>query len=270
MKLWIVLSCLFSAVAPVAAFRLGSRALQNPATSQPGIRPASRLKFRAPPSTLLRLTPLCASADDDAEEADAEHTTSNALRAFQLSLNNTLTPAALVAWEVETQASAAELRTLTDSQTLYAVYLDLLKATAPLTLDPLQFATFDLLSGAVIDALLKVHPKGMPITPLIDEITEVHLRYVDAFRDVIDDGGSDGYSQSANMEFLCYQFAGLVNRLYGRISRGLGADFDSSRVVVDMRTSNWVSPIYARLQRRFVRFTAGEIGFICGDFASFC
>ncbi len=39
----------------------------------------------------------------------------------------------------------------------------------------------------------------------------------------------------------------------------LGTEFDSSKETRDMRTNSWVSAVYARLQRRFVRFLSGNV-----------
>ena len=43
-----------------------------------------------------------------------------------------------------------------------------------------------------MDALVKLHPPMEAITSLIDEITDVHLNFVDKFQPMIDDGGDDG------------------------------------------------------------------------------
>ena len=67
------------------------------------------------------------------------------------------------------------------------------------------------------------------------------------------------YSQSARQEYLAYQLAGLVRRTYSRVSRGLGATYDMTASSQDMRITNWVSPVFARLERRFVRFQAGNV-----------
>lgn len=185
--------------------------------------------------------------------------TNHALAAFTASTNNQLTRSTLSSWELLVGSSTSELRQLQDTKILYAVYTSLLKKAATQTLDPLQLATFEMISGAIVDALIRMFPKNVPVTPLIDEITEVHLDFIEQFKDDIDDGGSDGYSQSSRQEFLGYQFAGLVERTYSRVSKGLGSEFDNSPNAVSMRISNWVSPIYARLQRRFVRFLAGNV-----------
>ena len=67
------------------------------------------------------------------------------------------------------------------------------------------------------------------------------------------------YSQSARQEYLAYQLAGLVRRTYSRVSRGLGSTYDMTASSQDMRINNWVSPVFARLERRFVRFQAGNV-----------
>jgi len=63
----------------------------------------------------------------------------------------------------------------------------------------------------------------------------------------------------ANQELLSYQYAGLCRYMYTRLSMSLGSDFDTSSASHLMRVSNWVSPVYARLQRRFMRFQAGVV-----------
>ena len=173
---------------------------------------------------------------------------------FRAPSSSLLTPAALYQWEQQVDALSAELTQLTNKDALLAVYASLLRQVAPTQLDPLQMATFQLLSNAIVDALVRLRAPGAPVTSLIDEITDVHLDFVDQFQSMIDDGGEDGYSQSSTQEYLAYQFAGLVRRTYARISRGLGSEFDMSLSSQEMRISSWVSPVHARLQRRFVRF----------------
>ena len=127
-----------------------------------------------------------------------------------------LTPAALYQWEQQVDALSAELTQLTNKDALLAVYASLLRQVAPTQLDPLQMATFQLLSNAIVDALVRLRLPGAPVTALIDEITDVHLDFVDQFQTLIDDGGDDGYSQSSTQEYLAYQLAGLVRRTYAR------------------------------------------------------
>ena len=148
---------------------------------------------------------------------------------------------------------------LTSTVVLLAVYAQLLRKSSPLELDLLQISVFDRLASSVVDALVKLHPKDLPVTPLVDDLTEVHLNYIESFRESIDDGGDDGFSQSRRQETLCYQFATLVHFTYRRLSGGLGEGFDSSEDTQQMRVSSWEDPVHARLQRRFVRFLASNV-----------
>lgn len=50
-----------------------------------------------------------------------------------------------------------------------------------------------------------------------------------------------------------------MKRTYSRVSRGLGKSYDNSAQTQDLRVNNWVSPVFARLERRIVRFTAGSV-----------
>lgn len=110
-------------------------------------------------------------------------------------------------------------------------------------------------------SLIKLAPKGVPVTGLVDDITEVNLDCIEKFRKIIDSkvDDEDGYTDSQSSEYLTYQYAMLVKKVYDRLSKGLGADFDTSANVQELRLQNWVSPIYARLQRRFVRFQASNV-----------
>lgn len=47
--------------------------------------------------------------------------------------------------------------------------------------------------------------------------------------------------------------------MYERLSVSLGADFDNAAATQELRVTNWVSPVYARLQRRFVRFLSSNV-----------
>ncbi len=173
-------------------------------------------------------------------------------------LPSNINPASLYQWEQQVNSLSAELSQLTNKDALLAVYASLLIKVAPFQLDPLQTATFQLLSNAIMDTLIKLRPPMTPVTDLIDEVTAIHLDFVEKFQQMIDDGGDEGYSQSSAQEYLCYQFAGLVRRTYSRISRGLGSEFDMAQSTQELRINSWVSPVYARLQRRFVRFLAAN------------
>jgi hypothetical protein len=103
-----------------------------------------------------------------------------------------LTAESLLVWETHVDSLAAELNQLTNKSILLAVYASILRKAAIKELDPLQMATFQLFSNAIMDALVKLHPPTEAITSLIDEVTDVHLDFVDKFQPMIDDGGDDG------------------------------------------------------------------------------
>lgn len=178
---------------------------------------------------------------------------------FDLAVGNDLSPSSVDEWLGAVDLTAGSYRTLRDRDALLIEYQSLLSKASVMELDPLMMATFDILTGSIMDTLVKMEPAGNPITGLIDSVTDVHLEYIEEFCNAIDDGGSEGYSQSSNQEFLAYQHAGLVFRTYSKISRGLGSDYDTSTQAIDMRTNSWVSTVYARLQRRFVRFLAANV-----------
>jgi hypothetical protein len=112
--------------------------------------------------------------------------------AFDFSTENMLTKDALQLWEKQVDTLGGELAQLTNKAVLLAVYGAILKKAAIKTLDPLQMATFQIFSNAIMDALVKMHPPTEPITSLIDEVTDVHLTFVDRFQPLIDDGGDEG------------------------------------------------------------------------------
>ena len=177
---------------------------------------------------------------------------------FESAIGNDLSKKNVEAWLQDSEELAGSYRTLRDRDALLSEYFTLLSLASVTELDPLTMTTFDVLSAAIVDALIKIENAGAPITDLIDKVTDVHLNFVEEFQFHLDDSGSGNF-QSTNQEFLAYQFAGLVYRTYSKISRGLGPDFDMSSQAVNMRTNNWVSTIYARLQRRFVRFLASNV-----------
>jgi hypothetical protein len=112
--------------------------------------------------------------------------------AFDFSTENMLTKDALLLWEKQVDLLSGELAQLTNKAVILAVYGAILKKAAIKSLDPLQMATFQIFSNAIMDALVKMHPTTEPITSLIDEVTDVHLDFVDRFQPMIDDGGDDG------------------------------------------------------------------------------
>ena len=140
---------------------------------------------------------MCTDVDDDMEEKLLDNQMIFSLsnlgdQAFDFSSQRFLTYESLLVWESKVDALAAELNALTNKQILLAVYASILKKAAIKELDPMQIATFQLFSNAIMDALVKLHNPMEAITDLIDEVTDVHLDFVDKFQPMIDDGGDDG------------------------------------------------------------------------------
>ena len=75
------------------------------------------------------------------------------VEAFDLATNNPLTDVSLQAWQDSLDGLVGEFRSLQDSGSLLSVYKSLLTQCAPLELDPLQMATFDVLTGAIVDSV---------------------------------------------------------------------------------------------------------------------
>ena len=149
----------------------------------------------------IRLIPsMCASGDDDIEEKLLDNQMIFSLsslgdEAFNYSTERMLTSEMLLSWEKHVDNLASQLNQLTNKAILLAVYGSILRKAAIKELDPLQMATFQLFSNSIMDALVKLHPPMDAITSLIDEITDVHLNFVDKFQPMIDDGGDDGYKR---------------------------------------------------------------------------
>lgn len=146
----------------------------------------------------IRMNPaMCLSNDEDIEEKLLDNQMIFSLsnlgdEAFDYSSEKLLTAESLLVWEKHVDSLAAELNQLTNKPILLAVYASILKKAAIKELDPLQMATFQLFSNSIMDALVKLHPPTEAITSLIDEVTDVHLDFVDKFQPMIDDGGDDG------------------------------------------------------------------------------
>ena len=141
---------------------------------------------------------MCTDVDDDMEEKLLDNQMIFSLsnlgnEAFDFSSQRLLTYESLLVWESKVDTLAAELNALTNKPILLAVYASILKKAAIKELDPMQIATFQLFSNAIMDALVKLHNPMEAITDLIDEVTDVHLDFVDKFQPMIDDGGDDGW-----------------------------------------------------------------------------
>ena len=232
--------------------------------------------------------PIHATKQEQDLDVDAQLTVTlvaKSFQAFEIASSRQLTKEFLDVWDRQINEASSELRLLTNRDILLNVYAEILTKAAPQTLDPLQIATFDILTSAIVDrlelhtvikqlfvfthilifinliSLIKLSPKNSPVTSLVDDITEVNLDCIEKFRKIVDNkvDDEDGYTDSQSSEYLCYQYAMLVRKAYDRLSKGLGADFDTSSSVQELRLNNWVAPIYARLQRRFVRFQASNV-----------
>ena len=140
---------------------------------------------------------MSASGDEEIEEKLLDNQMIFSLstmgnEAFDFSSQRLLTAESLQDWESRVDTLAGELNSLTNKPILLAVYASILKKAAIKELDPMQMATFQLFSNAIMDALVKLHNPMEAITSLIDEVTDVHLDFVDKFQPMIDDGGDDG------------------------------------------------------------------------------
>ena len=100
----------------------------------------------------------------------------------------------LASWEVEIDGLVKEIRYVKKSDILLNIYYAVLSKSAINILDPLQIATFELISNSVMDGLIGIYPKNIPITELTDEITDLHLDFIEQFKKVIESSGDDRYS----------------------------------------------------------------------------
>ena len=174
-------------------------------------------------------------------------------------LPNNLSPLSLDQWENILNNAINDIKPIKSKDILLNIYSSLLSIVSIIENDPLIITAFNNMINIIIDNILSNYNKDEPITLLIDDITDIHLKYIDIFSNIINDGGSDGYSQSSKQEFLCYQFAYLIRYIYDRLNKNLGNNYDMSNSVQDLRLNSWVTPVYARLQRRFVRFLASNV-----------
>ena len=111
---------------------------------------------------------------------------------FSTTNNNILTKDIFNQWEKLTNEVLLELKQVTKRDNIFTIYKSILTKAAPITLDPLQFATFELFTNVLVDNLLATFPVDAPISYLIESVTELHMEFIDQFIVLIDDGGSDG------------------------------------------------------------------------------
>jgi len=189
---------------------------------------------------------------------DNEYLSTNMIQSLS-SLPSLLSPLSLDQWENVLNNAINDIKPIKSKDILLNIYSSLLSIVSIIENDPLTITAFNNMINIIIDNILSNYNKDEPITLLIDDITDIHLKYIDIFSNIINDGGSDGYSQSSKQEFLCYQFAYLIRYIYDRLNKNLGSNYDMSNSVQDLRLNSWVTPVYARLQRRFVRFLASNV-----------
>ena len=104
---------------------------------------------------------------------------------FKLASNKKWNNASLTKWDEYVKSCSAELRWLGAAELLEA-YQSLLTTASATLLDPLQKTTFSIITTSIMDALLNQHPKNTPITSLIDEITDLHLTFIDNYKNIVD------------------------------------------------------------------------------------
>jgi hypothetical protein len=99
----------------------------------------------------------------------------------------------LLLWEKSMAAVAGELRQLKSKDVLLKVYTSILTTAAPQPLNPLQSTSFQMMTNVIMERLLALQPPNSAVTELIDDLTDVHLSFVELFQKIINDGdGEDG------------------------------------------------------------------------------
>ena len=98
-------------------------------------------------------------------------------------------------WETILDEVTQEIKSIKEPKALLNFYESILQKVAPILLDPLQISTFEVIANAIIDTLISLFPRNTPITALIDEITDLHLEFIERFRSYIDASSDvdDGY-----------------------------------------------------------------------------
>ena len=85
-------------------------------------------------------------------------------------------------WETILDEVTQEIKSIKEPKALLSFYESILQKVAPILLDPLQISTFEVIANAIIDTLISLFPRNTPITALIDEITDLHLEFIERFR----------------------------------------------------------------------------------------
>lgn len=117
-----------------------------------------------------------------------ENVTATVAASDDTSKSNVLTKEVLSAWDQDVKKIAVEIRSSTSKQIALTAYKQLLFICAQMSLNPLQLSTFDIISHAVIDNLLQLFPKNAPVTELVDDLTDIHLEFIEPFINLIGEG----------------------------------------------------------------------------------
>ena len=137
---------------------------------------------------------------------------------------------------------------------LQKVYLAYLKKASSQLLGPLQLTSFDIITRAVVDMMMKSQAQGTSVTSLSDLFTDLHLECIESgiggmgarttgaakiqmekgVESDEDDDFGDMYDQTESQEALVYQFAGLTKRAFKELGKSLGSEFDTSQGIQEL------------------------------------
>lgn len=88
----------------------------------------------------------------------------------------------LLIWEERLSNIVPELKALPNKDILLKVYSTMLSKASLAELNSLQLSSFQLMTSAIADSLVKAFPKSIAITSLVDEVTDIHLEYIESFQ----------------------------------------------------------------------------------------
>jgi len=88
----------------------------------------------------------------------------------------------LMIWEEKLSSIVPELKALSNKDILLKVYSTVLSKSSMTELNSLQLSSFQLITSAIADSLVKAFPKSIAITSLVDEVTDIHLDFIESFQ----------------------------------------------------------------------------------------
>lgn len=88
----------------------------------------------------------------------------------------------LLIWEERLSSIVPELKALPNKDILLKVYSTMLSKASLAELNSLQLSSFQLMTSAIADSLVKAFPKSIAITSLVDEVTDIHLEFIESFQ----------------------------------------------------------------------------------------